>query len=500
MKHLLQIVQLLTKQKISKIELLDEQVSKSKDSKFGIFYQALASGKVTSDEEAVRLLYGVNDTSDVRYRKLKSRFKRRLYNTLFFIDLNTPLAKGRRQAFFNCQRDWATVEIMRLYSARQPSAALARQILTTALKFHFSEMAVKCARLLREQSIIDQDPVAFAEYDRLIQEQSAILSIEMEAEQLSQQAQLIYQQSHRHKDALHRLEAIGNALIRLTEKIACPILQCRVFTVWVLYYETAREFEPMLEISRQAADYVRQNADYYDPRQQAFFPAKSLTVHLHLQQYAEGKAEAEKTLQQLKPDNATWLDFMELYFLLSLHSDYYINAVAIYNRVTDSPAFKKRTEGQREKWALFESFLHYIIEKEQLNIELLVAYRKKAFRQFYQPTEGNSWAPVVQLHYTALKLLIQTLRRNFSAKDFSAEILQKLLSYKLKQPGYERAAAFAHLLLLLEKADFQPRRIKGSEKHLQLLQAQKNFYDGRLSYLEVIPYEKLWQFLCLQLA
>ena len=104
MKNLLEIAKVLTRKKIAKIEILDEQMLKQKDSKFGKFYEGLLTGKIESDRDAALLLYDDPDTSDAKYRQMKSRFRRRLFNTLFFVDVNVPLASSYDQAYFNCSK------------------------------------------------------------------------------------------------------------------------------------------------------------------------------------------------------------------------------------------------------------------------------------------------------------------------------------------------------------------------------------------------------------
>ena len=284
MKNLLEIVQILTKKKIAKIEILDEQTLKNKDRKFGIFYEALVTGKIASDEEAAQILYGKPDAGDARYRQLKSRFKRRLYNTLFFLDVNTPLASNRAQAQFTCNKEWALVEIMLAYDTRTPAISLARQILTIALKFHFTYLVLKCARLLREQAVLDENEKLFEEYNAYVERFTPVLEIETRAEELSQKAELAYQTRFLEEKGFDHLEQIGNELISFTGKSDSPQVHFYMYVVWILYYELLRAYEDMLEVIQKAEGYLRSNPDYFDERRKSFFLIKKFAVYLHLQQ------------------------------------------------------------------------------------------------------------------------------------------------------------------------------------------------------------------------
>ncbi len=499
MKNLLEIVQILTKKKIAKIEILDEQTLKNKDSKFGIFYEALMTGKIASDQEAAKILYGKPEAGNARYRQLKSRFKRRLYNTLFFLDVNAPLTSNRAQAQFNCNKEWALVEIMLAYDARTPAISLARQILTIALKFHFTHLVVKSAQLLREQAVLDENEKLFEEYNAYVKQFTPVLEIEIRAEELSQKAELAYQTRFFEEKGLDHLEQIGNELISLTEKTDSPQVHYHMYAVWVLYYELLQAYEEILEVIQKAKDYLRSNPDYFDEHRKSYFLIKKFAVYLHLQQYREGKAQAEELLSELQPDSMEWFDFMEYYLLLSLHTENMINALAVFNKVADSPGFKKLDEARREKWELFEAFFHYFIEVEDMNPNLLLRQRRKAFKFsdfINQPVNYPAKYVTLTIHHTVLKILFLLFRRNYSAIPKLLEQLRKLSRYELTKDGYERATAMVKLLYQLEKADFQMDKLKSVDRYLQKLEDNRFFYRGKISELEVIPYHKLWQMLC----
>ena len=87
MKNLIEIAKIVTKRKVKKIEIFDEHSLKYKNSKFNDFYEALTANKYKNDRDAATHLYNTTPT-DPKYRQLKSRFRKRLLNTLFFLDIN----------------------------------------------------------------------------------------------------------------------------------------------------------------------------------------------------------------------------------------------------------------------------------------------------------------------------------------------------------------------------------------------------------------------------
>jgi len=65
---------------------------KIEGSKFNEFYDGLVSERFVDDEQAADFLYDTTPLDD-KYRQLKSRFSKRLLNTLFFLDSNDPSAQ-----------------------------------------------------------------------------------------------------------------------------------------------------------------------------------------------------------------------------------------------------------------------------------------------------------------------------------------------------------------------------------------------------------------------
>lgn len=495
MKTLLEIARVLTKKKIVKIEILDEQVLKQKDSKFAKFYEGLLTGKIESDKDAALLLYESTNAGDAKYRQLKSRFRRRLLNTLFFLDVNTAQHSSYEQARVNCSKELALVDILLFHDANASAASLCRQILNTALKFHFTEMILRTARQLRELAASEEDNKNYEYYHELVQQYTHLYQIELTAEQYSLAAQKIYQSGSCDDLSNEQLEGYANKLVQLSEKCDTPRLHFYLFYVWVLYYEAIQDYEGMLEVCSNAQHYIQEHDAYFSHKEKAVFSLKILNGYFHLNDYNRGKTHAEETLTQLSEDTVEWVDFMEYYLLLSLKEAYIINAIAIFNKVVNLSIFKKLDKERREKWELFEAMLHYLMEKEGANSTLLPRQRRKTFKlsDFINRTVNYpQHQSVLALQHLILQTLFLLKRKSHSGISERIEQLLKITKYELKKEGYERAYAFSKLLQQLQKAQLDPKNLKNTEKYLVELQQKSQAYRGRIAELEILPYEQVW--------
>jgi len=185
MKNLIEIAKIVTKKKVRKIEIFDDHSLKHKNSKFNEFYEALMVGKFKNDRDAATFLYACSPTDD-KYRQLKSRFRKRLLNTLFFLDVNIPSAASYDRAYYSCNKDWTLVKILLSNKADFTAATLARQILTIGLKYKFADVIVNCSRILRKYAAETESEKEFDEYDQNIKQYSDIVDAEIRSEELFQ--------------------------------------------------------------------------------------------------------------------------------------------------------------------------------------------------------------------------------------------------------------------------------------------------------------------------
>jgi tetratricopeptide (TPR) repeat protein len=257
-----------------------------------------------------------------------------------------------------------------------------------------------------------------------------------------------------------------------------------------------QDFESMLEVCSRAEQYIENNPNYYQEDKLATFSLKKMSAYLHLRDYKKGKVNAEKCLKSFPKGSEIWFTFMEYYLLLAVHTENYINALAILNEAVSNSKFKKLDSITKEKWSIYEAYLHFIIERQSADNPILLKQKRKSFRVnrfINQPV----LYPKDQRIFTVLMIVLQILflieRKNFSAITERIERLKSYANRQLKKEEYYRAIQFIRLLQQLNKADFQMENLSNTTKYQRNLQDCPFFYRGMISELEVIPYEKLWE-------
>lgn len=495
MKNLIEISRIVTKKKVKKIEIFDDHSLKHKNSKFNEFYEALMANKFKNDRDAASFLYSCSPTDD-KYRQLKSRFRKRLLNTLFFLDVNLPSTSNYDRAYFSVNKDWTLVKILNANHANHTAAALARQILSIALRFKFADVIVNCSRILRRYSAAEGDEKNYEIYDQYSKQFQNVLDAEIRSEELYQRVIMNYlKPPAKNADLNEKIDIYCDALVGLSEVYDSPIVVYNMYLVWAYRYEMMRDFDAMLEVCNKAENYIEQNPIYYQDDKLATFQLKKMSAYLHLRDWKKGKINAEKCLQSFPEGSDTWFTFMEYYLLLAIHTDNYINALAIYNQATIHTKFKRQEVVVREKWRIYNVYLNYIIESQGEANPVLLTQRKRSFRVKRFLTDPILY-PKDQRIFTVLMVLAQVLffleKRNY---DNLIEHIERLKSYanrQLKKEEYFRVIQFIRLLQQLMKADFEVSRLSNVDKYYNRLIETPFFYRGLDPELEIIPYEKLW--------
>ena len=175
-----------------------------------------------------------------------------------------------------------------------------------------------------------------------------------------------------------------------------------------------------------------------------------------------------------------------------------IKLPAIYIKVINHPRFIYTNEERKEKWKIFEAYINYIFETENLDRELL-SYdpAKRKFRllkflnevpNFTKDKKGyNVSILVIQIIYMLEKgEYTNIINRSEAMNVYCSRYLRKDDSY--------RSSLFLKMLLTLVKEDFGYERTKQmAHKYLRKMQEGDPEGNTTVNEWEIIPYEILWE-------
>ena len=178
MEHLKELVNVINRNKVKSIRILDP---KDKTSRVSQFYKRIGEGDLNTDEEAADFFFN-STPKDAQYRKLKARLRDLLFNTAFFVDVNNAKFSSAQKAFYTCQKNLITIQILLGRYARNSAIELAKSTLRKSMKFEFTEISLDLCKKLREHNAFKTGKVRdFEKYSKLLEKYKAILEAEDQA-------------------------------------------------------------------------------------------------------------------------------------------------------------------------------------------------------------------------------------------------------------------------------------------------------------------------------
>ncbi|MEM9885423.1 MAG: hypothetical protein AAF849_05980 [Bacteroidota bacterium] len=495
MKNLIEISKIVTKKKIRKIEIFDDHYLENKSSKFNEFYEALMQGKFKSDLDAADFLYSSTPKDD-KYRQLKSRFRKRLLNTLFFLDVNRPSASNYDRAYYSCNKDWTLVKILIDNDADYTAASLSRQILTTALKFKFADVIVNSCRILRAYAAEEGDDKSFEQYDQHIKQYTNILDAEIRSEELYQRVILnYYKPPSKRTNLSEKIDTYCEALDGLAKLYDSPVIIYNKYLMWAFRHEMLQEFDKMLHVCEEAENYVEEHPIYYQSDRIASIYLKKVAAYLHLKD-EKGLEVSDNQIDAFPRGSDHWYQFHEYLFLLAMHTQNYGKANEIHTEITSFSKFKKAEDHLRNKWSVFHFYLAYA--NEYLDKDRQEDIPNKATLKVSKFLEEAALYPkaerILMVHHIIVQILYLIEERRFSKARNLILQLKGHVNRQLRKEEYFRTIQFIRLLQQLQKADFKKYLLSNIDKYLIRIQHEEPFfYRGLLMEIEIIPYEELWE-------
>jgi hypothetical protein len=293
-------------------------------------------------------------------------------------------------------------------------------------------------------------------------------------------------------EAEEAIEKACEQLVQLSERFDSPVIMFHVFQVGALRYEWQHDYPAVLEVCARAEQYLSDHPEHFDDGQAYELLKVALRTHLNLGDFAHGKLLAERLLRKLPSGTEAWYKTMETYFLLSMHTAQYINALAVYREVVSLRAFRGSPSSIKKRWMAFEAYLLLVWEIESKKMPFL---RQQKFPRFkwadfpdLESTGAESKDPFF-FFLTVGRWLSLLEKKRFS--EAAARLPHLLSSSKLKNPN-NRARLFVKGLQRLVQNGFvlDIRTLKG--KWLEKFSETPFCYRGHDEDMEILPYEMLW--------
>ncbi len=496
MKNLIELTAILTRKKVRKIEVLDESVLDNPQNKFDLFYKYLIEGKIKTDRDAAQLLYQ-STPADAKYRKLKSRFRKRLLNTVFFLERNLPNQSSREIAFFNCQKTLALIHTLHFLKGMINTFQLAKKYLQIAIKYHFPFLVIQYAKFLTHRAKMEKDHDAYKQYTTLIEEYFPIWLEDQRTASMVDEIELLFFSPATSLDVIN--QKLNEYLPQLSHEqtINQPGLEVRRHYLKIYQLHLTRSFQQITLLFEHIEQTIKTNHHLFFQNDFIDFQFLKLNICLHLRNYNEASTIFYEIENQNHLSQTEKLRLLQYYLIILLHCEELEEAIQFPFKENTDQLLKGKSLSQKALWNLFYGYLFFVenflkAQKSSPKPDLEKSSAPIQLNQSIQLEKGFQSLP---LHQQILRIILHLQSGNLKKAAANIGELRNSTRRLKEKPQFHRHLRFIHYLHQLKKNKFIPEKLSGD-----LNFENPFYYRGLLDEMEVIPYEILWKMIVFQLS
>jgi hypothetical protein len=494
---LIDLVKTVTKNKVKNIEVLgnpgeDKNLVES-------LYDAIGKGKVKSDEEAVKFLYGKNESvKSPTYLRTKNRLIRQLINTALFVDINQPMFNDRAKAYFNCYRDYAAGYVLMLREAHLAATILFEQTLEYAVKYEFTELAADITlQLRREYARHVVDPVKHERISQLQRDYEEKRRLEMLALDYHETLINYYLVKRSPNEEIHKLATTYFAeLLPLASKADTSQFYLYTYSIGLIKFFSVNDCVGALQVCQDSLSILKSRKN----TNRSSLASLLLQKIACITQLRLFDADCDETVQYcltlVEEGHLNWFRAQELHLHYCLFARRYKDALNIFAKVSVHEKFSALSGNVRDNWQLYGGYLNLLALLGKLD-QQKVTEAVGEFRYGKLSNEIEVAAKDKQgmnIPLVLLPVIYALVKGNFDETDISPEGLDKYRKRYLNTDMNKRSAAFLNLLLAYAKKEYNSASAdKKIKKELEVLASEQPQVAGQTFAVEIIPYEDLWE-------
>lgn len=501
MDKLKELIGLVNLNKVKSIKIIGN--GNDKDSKLDKLYLGVLNGKITTDEQALKILYP-NSKSKNPYYKLKHTLRDRLYNTAFFIDVKSSKYSDIKRAKFTVQRLLGLFNILLDQGVRKNAVYIAEKALEIATKFELTEERLFLARNLRRYAATRTgNQRLFCKYDTIVNEAQQLLIVESMAESCYYKIIALYVNDKSTKPYIFKQ---ASQYIEELEAMEFPSqtadLVYHIAMIRIAKFMSINDYKSTLAVCEKSLAII-EKYPFKHTRSLVSISGQAVACCIQLQKYEQGEINISRGLKLLEEGVFNWFKYNELHLTLSLHTGRYKKAWEIYEQSTNHARFKKLGANVQEVWKIYYAWLYFLMKAGQIEIakEKIDSHQLRINRYLNDiPTFSKDKRGMnVSVLLSHILLLLQ--RGKYERLIDRFEAIAKYKDRYLDKEHNLRSNIFIRMLLEIPKAMFNKKEvIRKTEKYVKKLEEVPLDIANQSYDIEILPFEQAWDIILVQLG
>ena len=424
----------------------------------------------------------------MRYKMLKHRLKKKLYNSLLFVDYNKLGSKKYYQREHECMTLLHQASILKREYELDLVISLANKVIAIAEEFDLTNHLVSALELKTSCYSENGNIKMFDSSLKALEQQVQIRNNEHRAVSMFQKVKVYLKKSiTTRKNLLSEVPGIVSELESLWWNTKSFNTFDAYYKTAILYYELEGEFNKIVEMTTSTLKWVEEgvvNKLLFDANYNKFI---LVYAHLRSKRYIDGLKYAESYSNDIKYSSVNWFSFMENYFLLSLHSRQYELSDILLQKVFSNPSYKVISNPAKERWSLYQAYYKIVSSLSETQTALFKNPYSLSLPEYSKDKLGFNVAIII------LQFIYFLQKADSEALLYRIESLKKYILTHLKDTFSLRSKTFLKLLILTVTEDFDAEvcRKKGQKMYQKLMETPTP--GDAYAEIEIVPYEHLWE-------
>lgn len=496
MKIIRELSRIITPKRTKHVNLLSFNLKA--DSKLMQLYEGVKSGRFKSDEEAIISLYG-NLKHKYKYSKLKYDLRKRLYNTIHLVELETETFDDDIKTTLECQKIWTSVKFLISAKAFQSAISILEKYFQKMLKYELTSMVMEASRLLRRYySTFILDTKKQQYYDLLLEDYLSLYAAEVKIDGYYNHLMSMYAED---KSPKKEVASIAASYIEVLNASYPKVVSSTFISLYklieIIKHMSQYNYAKTVEICDDAIEVLNERT----VRRKVYLMliySQAIACHLQLKEYEIAEQKCLETLQNhLKEGEFNWFKIKELQLQNAIYSASYQKAYLIYLDSVNHKYFTKLPNTFQEEWRIYSAYLEILILMNLISRDDIMErseFRVNKFLNevpvFSKDKKGRNITILVA------QVILFIVKEQYGKVINKMEAIEKYINRHLNKNYHHRTIIFVKIISLFGKAGFAKRMVDWeklnilnqelSDKPLNIINPN---YDA-----EIIRYEKLVEF------
>ena len=486
---------MLIPSKLSQKGLIQDPYELFMGEKSQLFLKKLEAEEHLNDRIIEQIIYGNTDNSQT-YRKLKSRFRRRLIDEIYYGTFEKYNTGVRNQTMALLLKQFSVAMALKLDLFTNAYIYTIKEIHTKAKKFDLTMISqLTVHELFYYYAFVNPDKKLMLQYKTEKEKVAEQVVYSDRAEAINGELSYIFTQEKYNPSKENRIiirERIQeiNELSKRSDNFTLNVYK---YDLSYYYYLVEKKYEELLILSEEAKI-------YYDNKQilDKFFKwsqeSNKIYALILLKRYEKAELAIESTFSWLTPGVRAWFYLSDFLFICYAMQSKFESAADLVTKVLTQPSLKNFTF-EITQWESRFILLSLLASESKVQEKFSeVNYKLTPQRFLKKHSDLLKDKKAMNLTYRIIEIAFY-IKNNKMGKVI--DIIENLGQFKykyLRDNDTYRAQCFIRLLEVLAKSNFHPVRVNYlAEPILKKMKTKEAIISSENAYAEILPFEEIWQ-------